>query len=327
MKKHLIYVFIFLFQLVNSPSHSQVIDSDDRWDFYIELSNKYSEDALGILQTHGLPNLESLYANDSTVQQLIVQYGTLVHESCHLHNIMHSPRGTESFFIDKDNFIQSKKGALFNSNLLNRFVSKKNQTETSRYSTYIGDEQPLTSQENGIYGLMDEFSAYYHGGKAMFDILDFVEETQLKRSNTEFLIHYLIGLEYDLLAYYEFKLFISWYLQYAEKSDPYLFTETFGNAKLRMAYTLLDDQYTDLLDSYTQRKKAFISSMKSIEPSLEVTSTGLKLRKGNVLQSFDGYSHQYDYYQQILDTPAHKVLARFRLGELELNQFGELVNP
>ena len=59
---------------------------------------------------------------------------------------------------------------VYNSHELIKVIPKDKYQSFFR-NTYVFQESGLTSQVSGIYGLLNEFSAYYNGTKADWDIL------------------------------------------------------------------------------------------------------------------------------------------------------------
>ena len=120
-----------------------------------------------------------------------------------------------------------------------------------RYDTYIGDgNREISSKKDGIYGLLDEFCAYYHGIRCDLDLSEAgilkshipVQTSWSKNTRQGTRSGYTIQtMESNMLdSYYEFRLFISWYLQYAHEQYPDIYQSIYENRQFREAYTLLD---------------------------------------------------------------------------------------
>ena len=134
-----------------------------------------------------------------------------------------------------------------------------------RFDTYIGGGENGNTASNisGIYGLMEEFSAYYHGSNASFIIYN-----DLKKKN---IMQYYDwdkddGSTYDTLilenikltreqanycmssytSYYEFSVFIGAYLKYVKKHHPTMYHEILSNERFRTAFRVIDQNFSRL---------------------------------------------------------------------------------
>jgi hypothetical protein len=115
----------------------------------------------------------------------------------------------------------------------------------------------------GIFGMLDEFSAYYHGINASLD----AAKSKYALSNK---------IRYNLLesiyryysSYYEFNLFIAWYLKYSKLNKKDVYESMMMNTELRVAYTLIDSKFNKCLSDYSDAIKleeALISKYKRNE--------------------------------------------------------------
>jgi hypothetical protein len=112
-----------------------------------------------------------------------------------------------------------------------------------RYDTYVGDSSVVSANVSGIYGLMDEFSAYENGTRA--DVL--AAKTALAKGDTVLARKFLSQAQGTYFAYYEFNLFIAWYLHYGKMNHMDLYKETMANNNLRLTYTLIDQEFASTL--------------------------------------------------------------------------------
>jgi hypothetical protein len=102
-----------------------------------------------------------------------------------------------------------------------------------RLTTYLTEN--TTSNHHGIYGLMDEFSAYYHGFNASLLLYERNEEIFEK-----FQYEDLKDMVSNEFAYYEFKLFIAWYLKYLIDCEPNVYSQLVSNKNLRTVYNSIE---------------------------------------------------------------------------------------
>lgn len=233
MKINLFILFSFL---CSSFFFAQYPDKASRKEYMSKLVQEHCTDAGFILNFD--PSWDMLYFRkdndaDSTLNDLIDDLNSAVHEACHnAHNKLFES-AYFSYIISKDIHIngnyQTNK-PVYDSYELNNFVPDSVKKNIGRFNTYLGRENTT-----GIYNLMNEYVAYYQGCLA---------EVELKRkgiamSNT--------FIKRDIVnAYYDFRLFISWYLQYAELKHPDVYKQVLENKNLRVAFSLIDMRFTEL---------------------------------------------------------------------------------
>ena len=116
-----------------------------------------------------------------------------------------------------------------------------------RFNTYISKGVNSSSNEYGIYGLLDEFSAYYHGSNA--SLKAGLIKDPLSNNNRNY---FLEGFCKEYTAYYEFNLFIAWYLHYAKLYKKDVYASLMENNNLRIAYTLIDKQFSRCISEFSK---------------------------------------------------------------------------
>jgi hypothetical protein len=102
-----------------------------------------------------------------------------------------------------------------------------------RLTTYLNEN--TSSNHHGIYGLLDEFSAYYHGFNASLLLYERNEEVFEKFQYED--LKEMVSNEF---AYYEFKLFIAWYLKYLIDCEPNVYSQLVSNKNLRSVYNSIE---------------------------------------------------------------------------------------
>lgn len=225
----------------------QYPDKASRKEYMSKLVKEHCSDAGFILQFD--PEWDMLYFRkdndaDSTLNDLIEDLNVVVHEACHnAHNKILKP-AYFSYIISKDIHIdgnyQTNK-PVYDSYELNNFVPDSMKKNISRFNTYLGRENTT-----GIYNLMNEYVAYYQGCQA---------EVELKRKGITMSSS---SIKRDVVnAYYDFRLFISWYLQYAEQKHPEIYQQILENKNLRVAFSLIDQRFTEL-NSEVQASKSLM---------------------------------------------------------------------
>ena len=119
-----------------------------------------------------------------------------------------------------------------------------------RYQTYVSDTSTVSANVSGIYGLLDEYSAYMNGTR--FSLI--AAEKLLALGNIEEAFERMRDASQCYYAYYEFRLFIAWYLQYAEKYNKDVYQHLMNHRNMRVLFTLLDDEYLETIKRCEQLK-------------------------------------------------------------------------
>ena len=227
-------------------------------DYAFSLTRQYDPDAYTILKSDTSLNFVK-YFKGITKEQMAEEVNTAVHEACHFLNFFYPKAdmfANESYFMTGDIMIECPRTETIKSYELNTFVPKHIQKQLHRYNEYVGDNpSPVSSITYGIYGMMDEFSAYYHGCKIDYALhaagvikLNDTKSTTTRKEggHTITTSSYTIN-RCDLLdSYVEFNLFISWYLQYTKSKYPKIYKGIVDNTNFRIAYTLLDQLFGKL---------------------------------------------------------------------------------
>lgn len=238
--------------------------------FYDQLSAKYSSaDIQNIWKSDAKEQIFSQWVDGSKELELVDEYGTVIHELSH--GMDNHENNGRNYNINKDIVIFVPITDVYLSTELNKVVRKGQQDSIFRYGIYIGGKNVLpdgtktseintssgnqpTSIQEGIYGLMDEFDAYYNDVRASFELYDYFFEKNWKDDDAVWkdYKHMVAG---QAVAYYEFRLFMGWYLLHAKKKHPEKYKEIQNNNELRVVFTLMNDKFSALLDSVDLRFK------------------------------------------------------------------------
>jgi hypothetical protein len=186
------------------------------------------------------------YAGDTTFAHLIGDYETVMHESTHTFN------NSGKYLVIPGIEIPVSHTTTYNSSEFKTIVPDGAAKKIFRYDTYVGDSSVVSANKSGIYGLMDEFSAYENGTRACV----ISAKTALSRGDTALAKNFLSQASATYFAEYEFELFIGWYLHYAKDNHPDVYKSTMANNNLRLTYTLLDQEFTATIADLKSTAKA-----------------------------------------------------------------------
>ena len=275
--KVLIFCF-FAFFISNSNAQSNKTYSTKKQhkEFYDQFIEKYnSSDVKRVWESDVNEKFED-YINGNTEKELISTYSTVIHEL--LHGFNNIDFDGHHYFIEKDIRIYVPFTKIFNSKELNSFVRKGQQDSIVRYNIYIaaknevygygkvgnidfsGINEPM-SVEKGIYGLIEEFSAYFYGSLSVYELFDYYK-SKYKIDDSEAWNDYKDPVYSESMAYYEFNLFIGWYLIYAKEKHPDIYKELINNKPLRVVYSLMDDKFRNLVTNFDARVQEINKNLK-----------------------------------------------------------------
>jgi|GEM_PF-6235181 len=208
---------------------TQFLSDDSKAAFFKNIAALCAPEAYSILSQVPAA-FYARYATDTTMAGLLEDLNTVVHESCHALN-------HKGYFVSEKIFITCEPKPVFNSHELIKSIPPSTYKTFFRHD-YVFVERNLSSQVSGIYGLLNEFCAYYHG-----DLIDW-QIAQNKELISSKYPAYRAALNMEksgstLDAFYEFSTMMSWYLQYARKNYPKDYETIMNDKSLRVAFTLL----------------------------------------------------------------------------------------
>lgn len=303
----------------------------------ISLAKNFTGDGGLILQSVGDFNFEK-FLNRKDSAGLLEDFGTVIHESTHQLNHLISTNNQDpnlpyqGYFITRDVEIVTEQGPVFNSTELNKFVDENLQTRIFRYKTYIGlPQKNLGSEVDGIYGLVDEMCAYYQGTKACFDLYDFYYKYRCNgyKNAGEWAKYVQIGAS-SYFAWYEFRLFISWYLEYAKKFNREVYESCMKNTRLRLAFTLIDNQYGLLVRDFNTMLENLATKLSKGAVKAELAdyenerSFIINTRQSSTrtsTQVYSIFSNRIDLLKSLLEGEQNAILEVFRLKGANLDNY------
>jgi len=212
------------------------------------------------------------YVQGSKPVEIAECLGTAVHETCHAYtNTMAYvllPNGDQAFGREPYSVFCLGAGM----NIIVRrtpvFPSAEMAAEfpqplrTLRFSPYISPSQAnLTTQVYGIYGLLDEFTAYYHGTRTSLDLLEFYKTEAAQTRENWF--SFFDGIYANYCAYPEFKLYILKYLQFARAKYPQIYRQLLENREFTEAFSRVDRGFSGLIGEFLAIKPEILGLIRS----------------------------------------------------------------
>jgi hypothetical protein len=246
--------------------------------FYDQLAAKYNSPAIREILASDKKNAFDQYVDGTKEEDLIHDYGTVIHELLHGydgHEIDDHFNQSHHYYIAPAVKIQVPMGKYYNSTELNTIVRKGTQDSIFRYGLYIGGKSDLhgtavdlnrdadsevMSVKMGIYGIVEEYNAYYHDNQSIYELYEYYRKTY-GDTDSEALTRYMNDVEKATVACYEFRLFVGWYLLHAKRKHPEIHQDILKNKALRTTFTLIDDRYLSLIQQIAARRKALTGKL------------------------------------------------------------------
>lgn len=274
--------------------------------FFFNNITKYEPSYLSLIEESfcgpGCYNpIGSSWNGDTTYNKLINDCSTMIHETTHNYNHgvtdynWKTKCWSERALIEPGIGILYEETPIFHSELFISIVPKEAPKKIFRYELYVGKNAFPSANLSGIYGLMNEFSAYRNGTRSGIEGAN----TAIKLKDTDKIAIFQKQAIGEYFAYYEFRLFIAWYLEYAERNKPEIYKKIMANTNFRIAYTLLDD--------------GFSSDIKELE---------------SLVKKYPVYSYEYnekEYAQYVKDLLVNheKTLTKFRIEGVNKQNYKE----
>ena len=240
---------------------------------------------------------------DTNYQVLLGQYETMVHETTHHYNggskgyNWDTKLWSERVLVEPGITISYSQTTTFKSELFISIVPKEAPKKIFRYKTYVNKGSDVSANLSGIYGLMDEFSAYRNGCRSAIEACN----TAIKNKDNKMIEFFEEKFLGTYFAYYEFRLFIAWYLEYAEKNKLDIYKKTLANNNLRVAFTLLD--------------KGFLEDIKQLE----------EIIKKYPHYSYDYFEKENAQYCKTLLVDHEKTLQKFKIEGVDTKNYKDFL--
>jgi hypothetical protein len=263
MKTVLIFTLL-LFPFLSQSQDKTYESKEKRKEFYKQLISK-----------HGDANIKYIFNSDSGFEfeqwldgkketDLISDYGTVIHEL--FHGVSESSDSYQYLLLDSAYVTKYNYGKVFNSKELNSIFRKGQQDSIMRYGLYVGGSNKLpdgkvdnrinsnrlneaSSIGFGIYGMFEEFCAYYQGANAAFKLFGYYEQKYGKKENDAWK-DYMSDVKGDLVAFFEFRIFMSNYLSYAKNKHKAVYDGIVNNKEFKASFTLFEQRFEKLYNDY-----------------------------------------------------------------------------
>lgn len=213
-------------------------NTDEGYCVLRELLDNYDDKTKTNGKTHSpLEYLELFFKNATSTLDSVRAAGTLVHEATH-RLVRYDYKDGHYYYLNCNKNRSVKHTKTFESRELVEVIPDS--CKTLRFKSYINTKGAHITQIHGIYGLLNEFNAYYHGSQSQYDFKPHISENL-----------YLEGtIRSELSAYYEFKYYILTYLIYAEEKYNSQFNDILDNSDFKAIYSYVDTNYGAIIKKF-----------------------------------------------------------------------------
>ena len=164
---------------------------------------------------------------------------TGVHEECHAYSFMNGSYNSEAIYLGNQKYIRVSYTDVYPSRKMGMTIPQR--LRTFRWSTYVGNPEPnLASDVQGVYGLLNEFTAYYWGMHMGLSLYSYLRKN--KASTWEWMT-YINGGANGRLAYAEFKYYILNYMYYAKQHYPAIYRGIKNNRNFVNTYAYIEKKF------------------------------------------------------------------------------------
>ena len=249
-------------------------------DYVPMLESSYSSPNSWSRTVGGVPTPANFNANDKN--DVIAEFETIIHESTHHKNtregIYLGPNKYLLFTDAEKNDVQY----FYKSELIADFLPVDAKEKIFRFKTYIGKGSGVSANLTGIFGLMDEYSAYQNGCSAALVAYD----NALQEKDTTLAITFFKDALATYYAYYEFNSFIGAYLKYGKTKEPIIYQKIMNNSTLRRAYSINTIEFEKAIATLNSQSNRLKSNYKLVKSSMEYYKTKYEVYAKSCMTSF-----------------------------------------
>ena len=265
------------------------------------------------------------YSDGNSAENWLRDFSTVVHERYHGWEFRYGLKlfgdGYKVFLLDPEIIIPVERLEQYNTSVLHQEVDQEIRDSIFRYKPYIydGPNSKMGSQVHGMYGLMEEWNAYYLGSKAMIDLENyFLTRDKGLDDLSQFSAYigdYISAVASEINAHYEFKLFMAWYLTKARKDYPDQYQAMMGQTSLRVAFTLIDDAFDELVAVWMEKINRVCIQYSRAGQVAAVTETGIEFSQGPISVFFGMFWGEMEYLKQTF-APYEGIFQGFKIQGL-----------
>ena len=182
------------------------------------------------------------------------------------------PYGRISISMDGKSVYYIPRTKTFVSRKITPYIKNKIVLKEIRYKTYIDPASPYhVTQQFGVYGLLNEFFAYYHSVLASTNIIVKVPQKKRRIAMPEWGKNSFIitSNNNSYISYLQFKLYILTYFRVAQKKYPAIYSGLMNNKKLLKGFVVIEKRFRKQYEKYRKVNKKLLSFEKDNKAHME----------------------------------------------------------
>ena len=247
----------------------------------LEVLRQYDADAYYILKTEA--DSGSSFLLWFMGGSLISGIDTAVHETYHGYTFHQSSAFYEERIYlgngknyDVDYSVVYKSGNFTKTEEMARQIPS--QLQTFRYREYVAPGAVVTANTQGVFGLLNEFTAYYWGLEAMNSLAQYLIDTN---AGADAWSAYVSSIGNNMTAYAEFKYWTLRYMLYIKSANPSLYQAILNNENYCAAYRDAETQFVSEIARSWEIMNSSSEYLRAKKCSLEWSDSGIYLWSGN----------------------------------------------
>ena len=237
-------------------------------------------------------------------EKIIDGVGTAVHEETHRYILQNHLAGEEEIYIGDGQSVHVTYTEVFDSSEMAAEVSSE--LQTFRFDNYVGNpDANMASDIDGIYGLLNEFTAYCWDLNNTVCLYDYYKA---EANTDEDWLSYINQFDNGRMAYSEFNYYILNYLAYARENHPNVYEGIVSNDGFTEAYLIIENKYRSLIETAEQYIDEIVKEYNGEKDgnAIYFGSTGTALSEEDYVKLVNETSKAE--YQEIYQTLGKNVL-------------------
>jgi hypothetical protein len=325
MKRPLL-LFSVLIPLLSGTLHAQTLyrTEQQKARFLQDYCKRYYPDGSQVLAYEAESLDYTEYADGTTEAQMIESLSTVIHETYHAYenDFCDGDWDCVGYYLGDGIGFSAPVTEVFKTPLMDPYLPDSLKTEefNSRYDPYIVGDLEITAHTQGIYGILEEMNAYYLGFEVGLSTWDYHLAKGKGKVSREMGETFFWQCGSDLLARYQFRYFVAWYLEHSQKKYPAVYKGIMANQRVRLAYTLLEQRYELAEQEYDGRLAEYIRMADAQGMEVSVDGDFLYFHNGNGYSGTGIFGEEIDRLDRGLLPKWRKQLEDFKLkGVTEQN--------
>ena len=270
----------------------------------LDFARQYDPDAHHLLNTSYLDGEDILkWWSDDGKADMASRYNTAVHEECHHVSFMLMSK--ERIYLGNGKAEVVTIGEHFNTVKMAPTVPRG--LRTARYDIYIAHpDDDLASNVDGVYGLLNELTAYCWDTTASLRLYDYYAQLDDPTAWRD----YFAEIYSTANAYAEFRFFIEHYLWYAKKHDRATYDDVMANESFLNALKSVDKRFASTIKTADKRIGSVARILRSSGWSLAREGDALWFRNAKSGGSLviGVQSAEYNRFAKELAKPRYKAI-------------------